>query len=689
MVTDGAAQTGDAAPPSGAPSFPASVFPAEVPPTYILAPGDGIVVFVRGEEDLTQSVTIRPDGRVSIPLVEDMQAAGRTPSELARAIEEQLSAYLRDPIVSVSVVSAGGAFEQQIRVIGIAATPAFAGASPLFSRQPSPPLAVAWVEGITLLDVMNRIGGLSPYAAGNAAYVLRRTYDGGTHRVPVRLDDLVEESDVSANMRMQPGDILVVPEGALAGEWNTTRGLGAFFTFTDNVNLDPGDLKESAVIFSLTPNISTRGSSRRLAGGVDATLRLNFRQILGDNERGTDEGLTPNLSLLGTGQAVVIPDVLFAEAAASISQQSQTIGDATSASEFNTAGTAPTGSFRFSPFVPVRLGQYASAQLRYTLTSTIQGEEDSNIFDTATSGNLSSTRHLINLSVFSGDKTSTFGAWTFSTFASLENRSDEDVDQEDITEAGLQLDWAYPVAPRVVALATIGYQYRDAGSGETQLNDPVFAVGARWNPNPRLEVTATVGQRDARFNVAFNGIYRLSPRTQMFANYSEGLGSTAQLAADNVGFLAINPITGNFVDDRTESAFTQTFPGSISTDTSFNRRLTTGFSTVQQRNTFNTSFSAFSQEDDVSGITETTFSLSAGWNRQITTRASTSVSASYTKDDLADSQEDRILTRLSLDYTLFRTVSLTASYSLQKRWSDDPDRRFLENVATIGVSGSF
>ncbi len=169
--------------------------PARHTPFYKIGPGDSLTVFVWRHPDLSMSIPVRPDGRISIPLVEDLQASGNTPTELARMIEKSLAVYVKDPLVTVIVSQFNGPYDQRIRVIGEAAEPQ----------------ALAYRDQITVLDVMIAVGGLTDYASGNNAKIVRQQ---GRKQIilEVRLDDLIKDGDISANVAMLPGDILIVPE---------------------------------------------------------------------------------------------------------------------------------------------------------------------------------------------------------------------------------------------------------------------------------------------------------------------------------------------------------------------------------------------------------------------------------------------------------------------------------------------
>ena len=162
---------------------------------YYIGPGDSLQVFVWRNPEISTTVAVRPDGKISTPLVEDMVAVGRTPTELARLIEVELSEYIRSPKVNVVVTNFVGQFSQQIRVVGQAAQPQ----------------AISYRSSISLLDVMIEVGGLGEFAAGNRAKVVRRT-GSKQQEIPVRIDDLLNDGDMSQNLTMRPGDIVVIPE---------------------------------------------------------------------------------------------------------------------------------------------------------------------------------------------------------------------------------------------------------------------------------------------------------------------------------------------------------------------------------------------------------------------------------------------------------------------------------------------
>jgi len=171
--------------------------PAEpaVQTEYRIGPGDNLQVFVWNHPELTVTMPVRPDGLISTPLVQDLQAEGKTPTQLSRDLEQALSQYVRSPTVNVIVTSFVGALSDQVRVVG----------------QAQKPQSLPYRANMTLLDVMIAVGGLAEYAAGNRAAIVRQE-NGKQSRIPVRLADLLNDGDINANMTMHPGDVLIIPE---------------------------------------------------------------------------------------------------------------------------------------------------------------------------------------------------------------------------------------------------------------------------------------------------------------------------------------------------------------------------------------------------------------------------------------------------------------------------------------------
>ena len=177
---------------------PAAAQPAAPPSDtskYIIGPGDNLQISVWHNPELSTSVPVRPDGRISTPLVTDVVAAGRTPEELGHDIEARLKKYVSDPLVTVIVASFVGPFSQQVRIVGEATTPK----------------SLPYLAHMSVLDAMIAVGGLTPYASGNRAKLVRKV-NGKDTETTLRLSDLLKSGDLSANTELQPGDIIIIPQ---------------------------------------------------------------------------------------------------------------------------------------------------------------------------------------------------------------------------------------------------------------------------------------------------------------------------------------------------------------------------------------------------------------------------------------------------------------------------------------------
>jgi len=162
---------------------------------YRIGPGDTLSIFVWQNKELSTEIPVRPDGKISLPLINDLTAAGKTPTELSADIQEQLKKYVNNPLVTVIVHSFVGAYSQQVRVVGEAAKPQ----------------SLPYRDRMTVLDAMIAVGGLTPLAAGDRA-TLYRTVDGKPKTYGLRLDDLIKDGDMSANVPLAPGDVIIIPQ---------------------------------------------------------------------------------------------------------------------------------------------------------------------------------------------------------------------------------------------------------------------------------------------------------------------------------------------------------------------------------------------------------------------------------------------------------------------------------------------
>lgn len=169
--------------------------PAQVTPDYLIGAGDSVEIFVWRNPELSSGVIVRPDGKITTPLIEDVPASGKTPTQLARDMEQELAVYVKNPVVTVMVSGFVGPFSEQIRVVGQAANPQ----------------SLPYIDQMTLLDLIIVVGGLTEFADGNRSSIVR-VIDGDWQQFGVRIDDLINGADITANAYVLPGDILIIPE---------------------------------------------------------------------------------------------------------------------------------------------------------------------------------------------------------------------------------------------------------------------------------------------------------------------------------------------------------------------------------------------------------------------------------------------------------------------------------------------
>lgn len=189
--------------------------------TYVIGPGDNIQIFVWGNPDISTTAVVRPDGKITIPLAEDLLAGGKTPAELARAMEKRLEKYVRDPQVVIMVAGFEGVFTQQVRIIGqlnggsggssgggasSGGGMSSGGRGGSFSAKAFP-----YKKDMTLLDLMIQVGGLGQYADGNRASIIRNI-KGVNQQFGIRINDLINDANLKANVKILPGDIIIIPE---------------------------------------------------------------------------------------------------------------------------------------------------------------------------------------------------------------------------------------------------------------------------------------------------------------------------------------------------------------------------------------------------------------------------------------------------------------------------------------------
>jgi polysaccharide export outer membrane protein len=623
------------------------------PPTYLIGPGDTLEITVWRQPELSTAVTVRPDGRISIPLVEELAAAGKTPMDLADEIETTLSEYLQDPLVFVTVGSGLGDLSQQIRIIGEAAEPT----------------ALAYRSDMTVLDAIISAGGLSRQADGNAAVILRRT-DLGYQEIPVRLADLVRDGDSTANVLLSPGDVVVIPEGFFSGEWHVTYGASASETVSDNIDQAPDGEREVGLVTRAGPNVSIRGQSARVTAGFDGNL-AGVHQIGGD-----DEGFSVDPRIAGTSTTEVLSEVVFFDLRAAASRQLLDSRRSTSASGASTGNRDFVATMTASPYVVHRLGDLADVEWRYSFSPVL-----------VDSGNRSDVySHEGTLTVDSGPDFSSLG-WTWTNRVGEEVRTEE----SDITTASTDLGVRYALWHGFALLGGVGYEYRAGDEDEEDNFDGVtWRGGFAWTPHPDLSLQATYGRRQDSESLDASVYYRLGPKTTLRASYTEALETSQQRAISALGRLTIDPVTGELIDETTGQPFDEDDLFTFEDETVRTRTFRLGADHRSGRDTFRLSSLAGTSDGGSQGDEEF-YQARATWGRPLSPTIGFTASAAYQRSEFQDEDrtDDTYHLSAGLTYQLSSGAQAFASYNFQTRDSTDDDESFFENAVTVGFRIAF
>ena len=650
---------------------------------YEIGPGDSLQITVYRESDLSGSYPVRPDGRLALPLIGTVEVVGRTPMQLADTLEDKFAAYIQDPRVDVTVTTAIGTFQDRVRVIGSAVSPE----------------NVPYRAGMSALDVVTSIGGLSKYAAGDDAYILRRT-DGELRRIPVNLDALASAGNLSANARIQPGDVLVVPEGFLTGDVRFNQS--AFFrqTYTDNVDQEPDDRKLDALITEVGPQASLSVDLGRLQGALNTSLTFE-RQSL--NREGNDV----DVSLAGTGEVEWLESFFFTDVGASIAQENLGSGQATSASGVGNSTQRTVQTYRISPYVQQQLGRLASLQLRYSANATLIGEDDPNRttedprFGQATAGDRASDslRQAVTATASSGPRFGRY-SWTLTGQASEQQFEDGnqqdgvDTSSDDVSRRSITLNNEYDLFRGIALLGTIGYETLESGDPRDDFESQFWNVGVRYQPSPGTQLSATVGQRAEQESFSLDARQEIGGRTTLTASFDQQISTGQERRTRN--------LTRADIDDLRQGRPIESDQFTLRDQVTRTETLNLGVDTGFGRNSLGLNGSYTTEQEDVveGDDTDESYSLGVNFERPLTRELNLSLNASYTHSTFSGRlvqatgssdtvEDDAYRASIGLDYNAFQNLSLGLRYSFARRVSTRADDDFTENAVTLSGRLSF
>ncbi len=618
-------------------------------------------VVVRNEPTLSRNVTVRPDGRVSLPLVEDLLAAGRSPEELADDFERRLQAYVLDPRVSISVISAAGVVSQRVRVIG----------------EVNQPNSLAYRSGMTLLDAMNEIGGLTPSADGNSATIVRRTAEG-QEEIAIRIDDLIRDGDVGANVALLPGDVIVIPEGFLSGDVQIERFASASVSYTDNIELQPDDEKSSAFITRVGGGLSLVADLARFSGRLTGNADLGFNS--------DDSSVFVDGQLVATSTTELARDRLFFDLSASVDRTVLDSRNGESGSENIPTNEDTVITLTASPLLLHNIGRLAESRWRYRISPVIVPDGNSTDSGGTSSDSSDSLTHSISNQLTGAERFQRL-AWTLDSQAGQVLRRDE----EDIDFADTRLGLSYWLWRDFNLLGDVGYVYRTADDedDDDELNGIAWNVGFQWQFFPDAFLGASFGQRDEDEVFDATLSYQLGANTSVQAGYRDERTTDQERFIRGITEVAVDD-AGNFVDPITGLPFDPNDPVTSFNDrTTRTRSLQAAIRYAGETNTF--LLSGRASRETGGNDDEDRYNLSFSWSKSLTRDLDFLSRFSYEREEFsADGREDdTFLVIGGLTYRLTNEVSARLQYSYQDQQSNDRDEDFTENTVSLGFAVRF
>lgn len=630
---------------------------------YEIGPEDELAIVMRGENDVSGDFQVRPDGRIALPLLGDVEAAGRTTDDLAAHLEDALARYYTAPDVTVTVTQASGTYDDRIRIIGNAL----------------PPRTVPYRSDLTALSVLTTIGGVPKTAAANKAAIIRRE-NGQERRIPLRLGDIQSGKNLGADTPLKPGDILFIPESFLAGERSIEPSMTVSQSYSDNLNLRPSGFKEDSFITELVPAVRVAYDTARLQADLTAQLRLQYRT-------NTDDELTIAPDMLGAASTELVEGLLFTDAALSISRQQTDTRRGQSATVSNIANTEVVQSYRLSPYVTNRLGDIATMETRYRTGLVLIGASDPDPFNPTLLAGQEATDTWENTGIVTIRSQNQRQAlnWELTGSYSYFDQSN----QTDRERTSIIAEATYDLSESFTLIARGGYQKFNGGGSGRDVDDPLYMGGFRWTPSPRTRLEITGGQRDGTKTV--NGSFN----TAIGQTFELSLSYDERVQLDQERLLDALPTTPGEIDPLQPPGLPFSLRNTATKTESASARLSGRFGTTTismngswQRNEIELASGDTTDEKTLRGQ----ISLTQPINRDLTFNASGSItdrdfSAEAINSQARDDTDYR--GNASLTYTGFQRLALTLSYGISTRDSSLDIQDFTENSISLSATMRF
>ena len=627
---------------------------------YRIGPEDVLEIQVRDNPDLSRSYQIRPDGRIAVPLIGDIEAVGLSTKELSARIAEALERFIRNPVVTVTVATAKGVFSDRVRLIGAGVTPQ----------------AVPYRDGLSVRSLLSEVGGLPPTAAGNRAHLLR-IVNGREQRIALRLGDIA--TGKAADRPLLPGDVLVVPQGFFAGSFESSKSIGVAETYTDNLALAPKGREDGALISEIIPALSLNLDGARVTAAVNAEVRLQYYSQTALR----DFSAAPNVTASSNWEWV--EDLFFTDFSASIHRQTIDSRLARSASQSNIQNLDTVQVYRLSPYLVRDLGDIAQVEVRYVgaLTFVDRSPLDQAGFPgppTSLIGD--SVQNTGELRIESGPR---FFRLTWSLFGTISKIDPDGRPTRDRREAILRTE--YHLTPSFALVAEGGYQNFEGSDFGRTVDDPLYLGGFRWTPSPNTRVEALGGQRDGGDAVEVELEHDVGETFTLSASYRERVRVGQERLVDNLP--TSNELVGTF--DPNSTLFTL-FASPTRTKTG-----TAAISARLGRGTWRLTGSRQIQERD----------LSRGFNDEKAIRVrlqgtqplgeafAADLFGSYNRRRFADTglpsrrTDNDYRASAAIRYLGLAPFAVSLRYAYSRRDSTDNIREFTENTIALDLSMHF
>ena len=465
--------------------------------------------------------------------------------------------------------------------------------------------------------------------------------------------------------------VLALAGPVAAGNLTFTPSLELRAIFSDNVDLSPDGLDESALTTEIVPGFALRSESAR------ATAALDAFPVGRHKTAGSDKGYSLAGSLTGLGTVEALEDLFFLESQISISQHVLSSRDSGS-----TANEETVQVYRVSPYLRTRFGGFAEGEARYRLSQVLIGGQE----DAGAAAASDSTTHGVNLSLDSGTEFSHL-RWSASALGSYEDRSNDD----DVTrwETGVEAEYAFN---RFISiLAAGGYQFFDDGDVANDIEEPTWQVGFRWRPGPRTDLRVRYGQRDGDRSANVEFSYDVTSRTSITAGYSEVLEKSQERLVRNVSSVELDPDSDQFTDPQTGLPFDPNqSPFDIDDETSRIKTFRFGLNGVRGRNTFGLNGAVQHEKTEPGGLEEDVITLAGRFARRLNQRLTLDFFAGYEHIEFDDGQEDdEYSVTAGMNYDLGTNLRAGLQYGFGWQNSNVDTSEYTENRLSVSLRMTF